>query len=158
MKLLQDLARVALVAALYAALTVALGPLSYGPLFQLRVAEALTVLPYVTPLAVWGLFLGCIAANFFGGLGAYDIVFGSLATLIAAALTSRAPRAWLAPLPPVVVNAVIVGWYLSVLVGVPFWVTAGYVALGEAIACYGLGYPLLLLVRTPALSRLLRGR
>jgi uncharacterized membrane protein len=155
----RGLTRAALLAALYAALTVALAPLSYGPYFQLRVAEALTVLPYVTPAAVPALFVGCLIANVFGGLGIYDIALGSLATLLAALLTWRMPRPFLAPLPPVVINAVVVGAYLSFLTGASPLVTMGYVGLGEFLACYGLGYPLLLVVlRNEKLRQLVRGR
>ncbi len=142
--------RTALIAAAYAALTLALAPISYGPV-QVRVAEALTVLPFFSVPSIAGLFLGCAVANVLGGYGLPDIVFGSLATLIAALLTRAVRRAGLpvqlAPLPPVIVNAIIVPAYLSVLFEVPYWATAGQILLGQAVACYGLGYPLLTLLR-----------
>lgn len=138
----RQLARMSLVAAAYAALTVLLHPISYG-VVQVRVAEALTVLPYLTPAAIPALFVGVLVANVLGGLGILDIVFGSLATLAAAVLTWRMPRAWLAPLPPVVVNAVVVGAYLSHLFGAPLAASMLWVGAGQAVACYGLGYPLL---------------
>ncbi len=145
--------RTALVAGAYAAVTLALAPISYGPV-QVRVAEAFTVLPFVSLPAVPGLFLGCLVANVLGGFGLADIVFGSLATLIAALLTHAVRRTGLpeqlAPLPPVLVNALIVPAYLSVLFEVPYWATAGQVLLGQTIACYALGYPLLILVRRRA--------
>lgn len=153
------IARVAVVAALYAGITIALRPISYGPLFQVRVAEALTVLPFVSKPAVLGLFLGCLIANVFGGLGLLDIGFGSLATLVAAYLTSVTRSPLLAPLPPVAVNAAVVGWYLSMIAGVPAWMTAGYVALGQVISCYGLGLPLLrFLLSSPSFLGLLGGK
>jgi len=136
---------VALTAAAYVTLTMLFHPISYGPV-QVRVAEALTVLPYVGQLAIPGLFLGCLLANLLGGWGVYDVVLGSAATLVAALLTRKMPRPWLAPLPPVVVNAVVVGAYLSYLAGLPYFWTALYVGLGQLVACYGLGYPLLLAV------------
>ncbi|MGI6192082.1 MAG: QueT transporter family protein [Christensenellales bacterium] len=135
----------ALIAAIYAALTLLLAPISYG-LMQIRVSEALCVLPLFTPAAVPGLFVGCLLANIIGGMGIYDVVIGSLATLVAAVLTlllkKRSP--WLAPLPTIIVNAFAVGAMLCYLVGVgeSFLVCALYVGAGELIACYVLGMPL----------------
>ena len=92
-----------MIAALYAALTIALAPISFGPV-QFRVAEALTLLPFFMPEAIPGLFIGCLLANFTGGFGIIDIVFGSAATLLAAWLTYEMPNMWLAAIPPVIVN------------------------------------------------------
>lgn len=136
------LARGAILAGIYAALTVALHPFSYG-IMQVRVSEALTVLPFLMPDAVPALFVGVLIANLLGGLGLVDILLGSLATLIAALLTRRMPRAWLAPLPPVVINGLVVGTYLSFLMGFPLLASIAWVSLGQILACYGLGYPLL---------------
>jgi uncharacterized membrane protein len=148
-----------MIAGLYAALTVLLAPISYGPL-QVRVAEGLTVLPYVAPAAVPGLFLGCLVANLWGGLGWQDVVFGSLATLLAALATRWLGRTGrhplLAPLPPVVFNAIIVPAYLHVLFALPYWFTVGQVLTGQILACYVLGYPLLLLVRRSGVAERLR--
>jgi uncharacterized membrane protein len=102
------------------------------------------VLAYFTPAAIPGLFIGCLTANIFVGAGIYDVVFGSLATLIAAVLTNKMPSKYLAPLPPIVTNAVIVALVLKLSINAPLLVTMGFVALGELIACYGLGYPLIL--------------
>lgn len=135
----------ALIAAIYAAVTLLLAPISYG-LMQIRVSEALCILPLFTPAAVPGLFVGCLLANLIGGMGIYDVVIGSLATLAAALLTlllkKRSP--WLAPLPTILINALAVGAMLAYLVGVgeSFAVCALYVGAGEAIACYILGMPL----------------
>ena len=115
----------ALIGALYAVLTLAAAPISYG-LMQVRISEALSVLPYFTAAAVPGLFVGCIVANLLGGAALYDVIFGSLATLLAALLTrwfkKRGFSKWLAPLPAVLVNAVIVG-ALMCLVYMPGEVT-----------------------------------
>lgn len=139
------LAEAAVIAALYAVLTV-INPWSSGQ-FQVRISEALTVLPFFTPAAIPGLFIGCLIANFFTtGAGIYDIIFGSLATLLAAFLTSKMRVKHFAPLPPVVINAVVVAITLNVTLKAPLLITMGLVALGELIACYGLGYPLMLLV------------
>jgi uncharacterized membrane protein len=140
------IARIGLIGALYAAVTIALAPISYG-LFQVRVSEALTVLPFIFPESVLGLFVGCIIANFFGGFGIIDIVFGSLATLIAAYLTSKMPHPVLAPLPPVIVNAVVVAFILKYTTGAPLLLSIGYVGAGEFAACYLLGLPLLYLLK-----------
>ncbi len=140
------LTRAAMVAAIYAALTVALAPISYGPL-QFRVAEAMTVLPWLYPEAVPGLFVGCLVANFFGGNGLLDIVFGSLATLAAALLSRRIKKPWLVPLPPVLINAVVIGAMLSYVLGLPFLLTAAEVGLGQIGSCYVLGLPLLFFLK-----------
>lgn len=139
------LAEAAVIAALYAALTILI-PGGSGQI-QVRVSEALTVLAFFTPAAVPGLFVGCLTANIFVGAGPYDIVLGSLATLLAAYLTSKMPVKYLAPLPPVIVNAVVVAFILKLSFNAPLLATMGFVALGEVIACYGLGYPLILFIK-----------
>ena len=139
------LTRTAMLAAIYASLTVALAPISYGPL-QFRVSEALTVLPWLYPEAIPGLFVGCLIANLYGGYGIWDVVFGSLATLTAAILTRRVKNVLLAPLPPVAINALVIGTLLSFLEGLPFPLTAAQVGIGQIGACYVLGLPLLLLL------------
>ncbi len=144
----KDLVRGAIIAAVYALLTIFLAPISSG-LVQCRVSEALCILPYFTFSAVPGLFIGCLAANLLTGAPVYDVVFGSLATLLAAYVTYRMRARvtkYLAPLPPVVFNAVIVGALLVYVYGVDvsYPVAAAYVAVGELIACYALGLPLLL--------------
>ena len=151
----KHLAHAGIIAALYAALTVLLAPISYG-LIQCRVSEALSVLPVFTGAAVPGLFLGCVIANLLGGAPIYDVVFGSLATLLAAIVTrllakNRVPRALL-PLPSVLFNALIVGWLLVSVygVGVPLPLAMLYVGIGQAAACYGLGLPLLYMLEKKA--------
>lgn len=136
------LVQASLIAAVYAAITIALAPISYGQI-QVRVAEALTVLPAFTPAAIPGLFVGCIVANLYGGGGIIDIVFGSLATLVAAYLSYKMPKKWLIPLPPIIVNGIIIGYVLNYVYGAPLLITIGWVSIGQIIACYGLGYPLM---------------
>ena len=119
--------------------------LSFG-IFQCRFAEALTVLPFLCPTATWGLFAGCILSNIISPYGLPDLIFGSLATLIAGLLTARCKSKWLAPLPPVICNALIVGALLA-------WSETGFTAVSvggaELLVCYVLGIPLLeLLDRT----------
>ncbi len=138
--------RVSVIAALYAVVTVVFAPLSYG-LTQVRISEALTVLPFIFPESVMGLFLGCFIANIYGGLGIIDVVFGSLATLIAAFLTSKMPSPLLAPLPPVLVNAVIIAYVLYYTLGYPLLTSMLYVGIGQFLSCYLIGLPLLFLLK-----------
>ncbi len=143
MKNVRFMVQAALIAAVYATLTVAFAPLSYGQI-QVRFAEALTVLPFFTPAAIPGLAVGCLIANMFGGGGVIDMVFGSLATLAAAYLSYKMPKKWLVPIPPIVANGIVVGFILNYLYDLPLLITMGWVALGELIACYAIGYPLML--------------
>ena len=133
----------AVIAALYAALTLVLAPISYGQV-QFRISEILTVLPYFTPAAIPGLFVGCILGNIYSPMGFIDIAFGSLATLIAACLTRFMPKKWLVPLPPVIINGIIVGVELRLIYNLPLVPSMLYVALGEAVVCYVGGIPFLL--------------
>ncbi|WP_044641030.1 QueT transporter family protein [Risungbinella massiliensis] len=138
---------IAVIAALYAALTLAFAPISYGAL-QFRISEALTVLPFFTPLAIPGLTLGTFIANMQSSFAILDMVIGSIATLIAATLTYKVRKKWLAPLPPVIMNALIIGTMISILSNyepsIP--VAIAYVGLGQLGVCYLLGYPLLLVL------------
>lgn len=146
------LVRVAVIAAIYAAVTIIMAPFSYGPV-QVRVSEALTVLPFIMPESILGLFLGCLIANFYGGVSALDIIFGSLATLIAAYLTRKMPTMFLAPLPPVVINALVVGAVISYAVDLPLLPTMLSVGMGQFAACYILGIPLLYFMKKYNWSR-----
>lgn len=139
---LKKLIITAAIAAIYVVLTIVFAPISYGPI-QLRISEGLTVLPFITPLAIPGLTLGCLIANLLGGYGIYDVIFGSGATLIAAYLTYKMPTRILAPLPPVIVNGIVIGFLLNFLTGAPLLLTIITVATGELVACYAIGYPLL---------------
>jgi len=138
------LAQAAITAALYAGLTVALAPVSYGPI-QVRVAEALTVLPVLFPAAIPALFIGCLIANIYGGMGLVDILGGSTVTLLAAMATYwlRNRSAIIALLPPIVFNAFLISIYLHLLFHLPYWLTALSIGAGQTIAVYGLGLPLL---------------
>lgn len=137
------LTRAGVIAALYAAVTLLLAPISFGPM-QLRVSEAMTLLPVLWAEAVPGLFVGCFIANLIGGYGIVDAVVGGIATLVAALLTRalRGKRA-VAALPPVLVNAVAIGLLLHVVADAPLWLTMVYIGVGQALACYALGLPLL---------------
>lgn len=139
---LRFLLRAAVIAALYAAITLLLAPISYGPL-QFRVSEALTLLPILIPAAVPGLTIGCLVANLVGSSTPWDMVFGTLATLAAALLTRRfRDKPLLAAAPPVLVNAVVVGLVIALVNGLPLWLTMTEVGVGELGVCYLLGLPL----------------
>lgn len=150
----------AMVAAIYTALTLLLQPISFGPL-QCRISEALTVLPFLFPSTVWGLSVGCFVSNVIGGTGPLDVIFGTLATAAAGFCTAKVSSKWLAPLWPVVFNALIIGAVLAKTVSQPAFASAFplfalEVGIGEAVSCFGLGLPLLLLLRkSPSLRRFL---
>jgi uncharacterized membrane protein len=137
--------RAAMIGAIYAILTILFAPISYG-MVQVRVSEMLMILPFFTPAAIPGLFVGCIIANIFGGFGLLDVIFGSLATLLSAFLVSKIGNKYIAPLPPVIFNAIIIGLVLHVVLDLPLYLTILWVGFGQFIACYGLGLPLLLLL------------
>ena len=153
----RDLTLAALIAAVYVVLTFGI-PLPPYAGIQLRVAEAMTVLPFLFPAATPGLVVGCFIVNLFSPYS-LDIVFGTAATLIACLITQRVPNRWLAPLPPVLCNIVIVGaeiaWYET---GFGPGFLAAYalnaftVGVGELVACVVLGQLLLtVLPKVPAL-------
>ena len=139
----RDLTVAAIIAALYAAITLLFAPISYGPV-QFRIAEALTILPVLMPQAIPGLTLGCLLANLLGSATPWDVIFGTLATLLASLLTRRLKKnIWIAALPPVVCNAVIVGLVLHfTLADVLLFPTIAFVGLGEAVVVYALGVPM----------------
>ncbi len=149
----RDLTIAAVIAALYAALTVAFAPISYGAV-QFRIAEALTLLPVLFPQAIPGLAVGCLVANLIGGYGIWDVVLGTLATLIAAILTYGLRKTiWLAAIPPVAVNAVVIGLLLHFVLKLPLLPTMGTVGLGQLAVVFVLGVPLIYsLSRIPALK------
>ena len=145
----RSLTRAAMIAALYAVLTLILQPFSFGAV-QLRVSEALTILPMVMADAVPGLALGCLLANLLCGAMWYDVVFGTLATLLAAVMTRKLKNSFFAAASmPVLFNALVIGCILRYAYGValPLWLCMASVGLGQLIACYGLGYPLLLVLK-----------
>ncbi len=146
------LVQAAFIAAVYVALTYFLKPISFSG-SQLRVAEALTILPVLTPAAVPGLTIGCVLANLSSPYGVVDIICGSLATLLAALCSRKLRDVRFRKLPilsavfPVIFNAVIVGAEISFLSTDDFsWsvfiTMAGSVALGQSLACFVLGLPL----------------
>lgn len=154
----------ALIAAIYAALTYfgSFFGLSYGSV-QVRFSEALTILPIFTPAAIPGLTIGCFIANI-GSFNLLDMVFGTLATLIAAILTyllrnikfKNLPL--LALIPPVIINAMVIGIEIAVFLlpegftSYGLLISALQVGAGQIIACYGLGLPLYLTLKNRKLE------
>jgi len=144
-------ARASATAGLYVVLCLALAPLSYG-VVQVRVAEGLTLLPLVWPEAVPGLALGALIANAVGPYGIVDIILGSAATALAAYLTWRTRRRRIAPLWPVIINGLVVGSYVPFVAGLEMhgWTvpaSIASVALGEAVAVFAVGVPLIRALR-----------
>ena len=136
-----------IIAALYVVLTMisAMLGLSSG-VIQVRISEALTVLPYFTPAAIPGLFLGCLIANILSGSIAVDVIFGSLATLLGA-IGSYLLRKYkfLVAIPPVISNMIIVPFVLKFAYHLDdaMWFMALTVGIGQIICCVGLGNLLL---------------
>jgi uncharacterized membrane protein len=142
----KNLARIGMIAGLYVVVTFFLSAISFGPL-QVRVAEALTLLPIIYPEAIPGLFLGCLLANLLGPFGAIDIIFGSLTTLLAAIVTYRFRHSIIAYLSPILFNAFLVSLYLYVFFRVPYWLTVLTIGLGQSVAVLALGIPLLRFIK-----------
>ena len=133
----------AMIAAIYAVLTIFISAfhLASGAI-QIRISEALTILPAFTPAAIPGLFLGCLISNLITGAMLPDIIFGSLATLLGALGTYFLRKyKWAIPIPPILANVLIIPWILSYVYGFPgsifyFMLTVG---IGEVISCGVLG-------------------
>lgn len=136
------IAQAAMIAAIYVVLTLIGASFSYGEV-QVRISEALTILPAFTPAAIPGVFLGCLISNILGGCILPDIIFGSLATLIGAVFTwmLRNKSKYLAPLPPIIANVLVVPFVLKygymVPLPIPFMMLT--IGIGEVISCGVLG-------------------
>lgn len=133
-----------LIAALYIVLTYVANALGLASgVVQLRLSEALTILPYFTPAAVPGVFIGCLLANLLTGAVWADVIFGSLATLLAAYLTYslRKRQLWLGTIPPIAVNALVVPLILRYAYGVPgdLWYFVLTVGAGQILSAGLLG-------------------
>lgn len=145
------LTQAAMIAAIYVVLTYVFAPFSFGEV-QIRISEALTILPLFTPAAIPGLFVGCLVGNILGGAILPDIIFGSIATLIGAigTYTLRQQKPVYSTLPPIIANIVIVPFVLrygyGVALPIPFMMLT--VGIGEVASCLVLG-----LVLYTALSR-----
>lgn len=142
MKTTKYLARAAVIAALYAAMTLITAPIAFGPV-QLRISEALTILPLFYLEAVPGLAIGCLLANVLSG--PWDMLFGTLATLLAAVATRLVRKVWLGVWPPIVFNMLLVPVIFLLMPEYssdPYWLNVLTVGAGQLIAVLGLGLPL----------------
>ena len=134
------LTRTALIAAIYAVMTIAIAPLSYGAI-QFRISEILVLFAFVDDDYIPGLILGCVLANLYSTLGMMDVIFGSMATAIAVmgislikkVLGQNLKSLFIASLSPVVINGVIIGMLLKIVYNVPFMIGAFQVAVGEFV-------------------------
>ena len=137
----------AMIAAIYVVLTIFISAFNLASgAIQVRISEALTILPFFTPAAIPGLFIGCLLSNFITGCAPYDVLFGSLATLIGAFGTyALRKHKFLAPIPPIVSNTIIVPLILAFVYqvedAIPFLMLT--VGIGEVISCGILGMLLL---------------
>jgi len=156
----KTISKQAMIAAMYAVLGFVFAPISFGGV-QARVSEALTLLPVFGFGNIWGVTAGCFITNLIGLftganiLGSLDIIFGTAATFVAAVMTYMLRKIRikdmpvLSALPPVIINAIVVGWELCIMINggfnaVVFTAQAVSVAVGQLISCVGLG---LILVR-----------
>ena len=136
----------AVITAIYIVLCWIFAPISFGAI-QVRISEALTVLPIYTPTAIPGLFIGCALSNIIlGGGNIIDLIFGSLATLLAAICTYKLrnkPKI-ISLFPPVIINAIIVGAYLHYIISpeINIFINMLWVMLGQLVSCYCIGLPL----------------
>ena len=147
------LAQAGIIVALYIVFTIIANAAGLASgVIQVRISEALTVLPFFTPAAIPGLFLGCLLSNIIGGCVIWDIIFGSIATLLGAlgtyAIRKKLPD-WCAAIPPILANTLIVPFILSYAYEVPdsipfLMLTVG---AGEVISCGILGILLLKLLK-----------
>ena len=139
----------AVIAAIYAVMTLSLYVISYGPI-QFRLSEALTILPVFTANAIPGLTIGCIIANIMGGYGIMDVVFGGVATLLAAVCTRVFRKnSFMALFSPVFFNSLIVGpmLYFVVPESKSLLFNIFTVGAGEFVVCFAVGYPLMRLLK-----------
>ncbi len=134
-----------IIAALYVVLVAVFSLTSFGPI-QFRIAEALTILPFFTPAAIPGLFVGCLISNILGGAIIWDVIFGSLATLVSAILSYQLrKKAWLVPAPPVLINTIVLGLVFHYGYGFEggLLVLMAGVFFGQMVSIYGIGMVLL---------------
>ncbi|NLY30661.1 MAG: QueT transporter family protein [Firmicutes bacterium] len=141
----RQMVRAALIAAVYILLVYIFAGVSFG-IFQLRPAEALTLLPMLYPEAVPALFVGVMLSNILGGLGPWDVFGGSLVTLLAAWLTYRYRYSWIAYASPIVCNALLISIYLHLIFQVPYWLSVVGIGVSEAFSVLVLGIPLVKLI------------
>lgn len=146
---IKKLVTTALVAAIYATLTLVLGAISYGPI-QFRVAEIMVLLPFIKKDYIWGLTIGCFLANIIGPYGVPDIIFGTTATFLsvyAVYLTSKIMDGkkyalLVSSIWPTIINAIIIGIMLNIFFGLPLILSMAQVGFGQFVVITIIGVPL----------------
>lgn len=146
---IKKLVTTALVAAIYATLTLVLGAISYGPI-QFRVAEIMVLLPFIKKDYIWGLTIGCLLANIIGPYGVPDIIFGTTATFLsvyAVYMTSKMMDGkkyalLVSSIWPTVINAIIIGIMLNIFFGLPLMLSMAQVGFGQFVVITIIGVPL----------------
>lgn len=146
---IKKLVTTALVAAIYATLTLVLGAISYGPI-QFRVAEIMVLLPFIKKDYIWGLTIGCFLANIIGPYGVPDIIFGTTATFLsvyAVYMTSKIMDGkkyalLVSSIWPTVINAIIIGIMLNIFFGLPLMLSMAQVGFGQFVVITIVGVPL----------------
>ena len=146
---IKKLVTTALVAAIYATLTLVLGAISYGPI-QFRVAEIMVLLPFIKKDYIWGLTIGCFLANIIGPYGVPDIIFGTTATFLsvyAVYMTSKMMDGkkyalLVSSIWPTVINAIIIGIMLNIFFGLPLMLSMAQVGFGQFVVITIIGVPL----------------
>ena len=152
------LAESAIIAALYVAVTWLMAPISYGPI-QFRISEALILLVIFNSKYTYSLILGCLIANSMSNLGAYDVVFGTLATILGILPMTKIKKMGLACIFPILSNSLIVSLELYIVFKEShlFWYNILTIAFGEAIVLYLIGIPLMIsIAKNEQLSRILQ--
>lgn len=153
-KTVNRLVKTAIIAALYAVITIVLAPISYGPV-QFRVSEIMVLLAFFDPFYIVGLTIGCFIANILGPNGLMDIILGTLATFISVYAISvtgkfvknKKASLLVASLWPTVFNGLIIGWMLNYLYQLPLVLSIGEVAIGEFVVVTIVGVPLIKLIQ-----------
>lgn len=152
---IKKLVKIAITAALYAAFTIAVAPLSYGAI-QFRFSEVMTLLAFIDPVYIPGLVLGCALSNIYSPLGIIDIFVGTMATFISVYMISKTKNLFFATLWPTI-NCVFIGAELFFVLNQPFWISTLYICLGEFVVVTCIGYPLFkLLLKRDDVMRVLK--
>lgn len=153
-KTVNRLVKTAIVAALYAAITFVLAPISYGPI-QFRISEIMVLLAFFDPFYIAGLTIGCFIANMLGPNGIMDIIFGTLATFIsvyAISITGKFVKnnktsLIIASFWPTIFNGLIIGWMLNYAYQLPLLLSIGEVTIGEFVVVTVVGVPVIKLIQ-----------
>lgn len=148
------LVRTAIIAALYAVITLVLAPISYGAV-QFRLSEIMVLLAFFDPFYIGGLTLGCFISNILGPNGVADVIFGTLATFIsvyAISFTGKLVKnnkisLIIASLWPTIFNGLIIGCMLNYLYQLPLILSIGEVAIGEFVVVTIIGVPVIRLIK-----------